>query len=106
MALLGSLIGQFVARRQAEEEVRANESRLRAMLEAALDAVVTMDHQGRVAGWNHAATAIFGYHPNEAIGREMARPDRPPSLRRAHTGRGSPARLRASRRKFSTGGSS
>ena len=84
VALLGSLVGQFVARRQAEEEVRANESRLRAMLEAALDAVVTMDHQGRVAGWNHAATAIFGYHPNEAIGREMGDLIVPPSLRRAH----------------------
>jgi PAS domain S-box-containing protein len=84
MDLVGSLIGQFVARRQAEEEVRANESRLRAMLEAALDAVVTMDHSGRVVGWNHAATAIFGYHPNEAIGREMAEVIVPPSLRRAH----------------------
>ena len=82
--LLGSLVGQFVARRNAEEEVRASESRLRAMLEAALDAVVTMDHQGRVVGWNHAATAIFGYHPNEAIGREMGELIVPPSLRRAH----------------------
>jgi PAS domain S-box-containing protein len=84
MSLLGSLVGQFVARRQAEEEVRANESRLRAMLEAALDAVVSMDHQGRVAGWNHAATATFGYHPNEAIGREMAELIVPPHLRRLH----------------------
>ena len=84
MDLLGSLIGQFVARRQAEDDVRANESRLRAMLEAALDAVVTMDHSGRVIGWNHAATAIFGYHPNEAVGREMAELIVPPSLRRAH----------------------
>jgi PAS domain S-box-containing protein len=84
MGLLGSLVGQFVARRQAEEEVRANESRLRAMLEAALDAVVTMDHQGRVVGWNHAATAIFGYHPNEVMGREMAELIVPPTLRRAH----------------------
>jgi PAS domain S-box-containing protein len=54
------------------------------MLEAALDAVVTMDHRGHVAGWNHAATAIFGYHPNEAIGREMADLIVPPHLRRAH----------------------
>jgi PAS domain S-box-containing protein len=84
MDLLGSLIGQFVARRHAEEEVRGNESRLRAMLEAALDAVVTMDHQGNVIGWNHAATAIFGYHPNEVIGREMADLIVPPHLRRAH----------------------
>jgi PAS domain S-box-containing protein len=84
MVALGSQVGQFVARRQAEEEVRANESRLRAMLEAALDAVVTMDHRGRVIGWNHAAVAIFGYHPSEAIGREMAELIVPPSLRQQH----------------------
>ena len=46
MRELGSQVGQFVARRHAEEAVHASESRLRAMLEAALDAVVTMDHRG------------------------------------------------------------
>jgi PAS domain S-box-containing protein len=84
MATLGSQVGQFVARRHAEEEVHARESRLRAMLEAALDAVITMDSGGRVIGWNHAATAVFGYHPSEAIGREMAELIVPPRLRQQH----------------------
>src|SRR5439155_3182346 len=48
MRELGSQVGQFVVRRHAEEAVNASESRLRAMLEAALDAVVTMDQRGRV----------------------------------------------------------
>src|SRR6266516_1672544 len=72
MGALGSEVGQFVARRHAEEEVRASESRLRAMLEAALDAVVTMDHRGHVLGWNHAAETTFGYRADEAVGRDMA----------------------------------
>jgi PAS domain S-box-containing protein len=84
MAVLGSLAGQFVARRHAEEEVRASESQLRAMLEAALDAVVTMDHRGLVTDWNQAAAAIFGYHASEAIGREMAELIVPPRLRQQH----------------------
>jgi PAS domain S-box-containing protein len=84
MATLGSQIGQFVARRHAEEEVRASESRLRAMLEAALDAVVTMDAGGRVIGWNQAAAAVFGYHANEAIGRDMADLIVPERLRQQH----------------------
>ena len=84
MAALGSQVGQFVARRRAEEEVRASESRLRAMLEAALDAVVSMDAQGRVIGWNHAAEAIFGYPASEVIGREMSELIVPPALREAH----------------------
>jgi PAS domain S-box-containing protein len=84
MAALGSLVGQFVARRRAEDEVRARESRLRAMLESALDAVVSMDADGRVIGWNHAAERIFGYRPGDAVGREMAELIVPPALRDAH----------------------
>jgi PAS domain S-box-containing protein len=81
---LGNQVGQVVERRRAEEEVRKSESRLRAMLEAALDAVVTMDHRGRVIGWNHAAEATFGYTAGEAIGRDMAELIVPPTLRDAH----------------------
>jgi PAS domain S-box-containing protein len=84
MHVLGSQVGQFVARRHAEEEVRASESRLRAMLEAALDAIVTMDARGRVLGWNHAAETSFGYRADEAIGQDMADLIVPPSLRSAH----------------------
>jgi PAS domain S-box-containing protein len=54
------------------------------MLEAALDAVVTMDSGGRVIGWNQAAAAVFGYHANEAIGRDMADLIVPPRLRQQH----------------------
>jgi PAS domain S-box-containing protein len=84
MRALGTQLGQFVARRRAEEEVRASESRLRAMLEAALDAVVTMDADGRVTGWNPAAEAIFGYAAAEAIGKYMADVIVPPRFRDRH----------------------
>jgi PAS domain S-box-containing protein len=84
MRVLGSQVGQFVARRQAEDEVRASESRLRAMLEAALDAVVSMNHDGCVIGWNRAAEVIFGYSADEAVGREMADLIVPPALRPRH----------------------
>jgi len=84
MSLLGSLVGQFVTRRRAEEQVRASESRLRAMLAASLDAVVTMDADGRVAGWNDAAEAMFGYAADEAMGKEMADLIIPPALRPRH----------------------
>ena len=75
--MLGSQVGQFVARRQAEEEVRANESRLRAMLEAALDAVVTMDAGGRVLGWNHAADGDLRLPRERGDRPRHGRPDRP-----------------------------
>jgi PAS domain S-box-containing protein len=84
MGVVGSQVGQFVGRRRAEEEVRARESRLRAMLDAALDAVVSMDAEGRVIGWNPAAEATFGYRSTEVVGREMAELIVPPRLREAH----------------------
>src|SRR4051794_30298809 len=65
METLGSQVGQFVARRHAEREVKASEARMRASLEASLDAVVSMDSFGRVLGWNHAAVAMFGYQASE-----------------------------------------
>ena len=52
--------------------------------QAALDAVVTMDHRGRVIGWNHAAETTFGYRAEEVVGRDMADLIVPPSLRGAH----------------------
>jgi PAS domain S-box-containing protein len=64
--------------------VHASESRLRAMLEASLDAVVTMDHRGCVVGWNHAAETIFGYGIEEAVGKDMAELIVPPTLRPRH----------------------
>jgi PAS domain S-box-containing protein len=84
MGVIGSQVGQFIARRHAEAEVRARESRLRAMLEAALDAVVTMDARGRILDWNHAAETTFGYRAHEAIGRDMADLIVPPRLRPSH----------------------
>jgi PAS domain S-box-containing protein len=84
MDVLGSQIGGLVARRRAEERIAANESRLRAMLEASLDAVITMTADGRVIGWNRAAETVFGYPADEAIGQELAELIVPPSLRAAH----------------------
>jgi PAS domain S-box-containing protein len=84
MTVLGSQVGEFVARRRAEEELRASESRVRAMLESALDAVVTMDHRGRVVEWNPAAEETFGYSKSDAVGRDMATLIVPPYLRDEH----------------------
>jgi PAS domain S-box-containing protein len=83
-AILGSQIGQFVVRRQAEDAVRESEARNRAILDAALDAVITMNHRGEVIEFNRAAEQIFGYPASCAIGRQLADLIVPPSLRDAH----------------------
>ncbi len=81
---LGHQVGRFVEHRAAERAVRENEARLRATLDAALDAVITMDGEGRVVAFNAAAERIFGYSAEEATGREMAELIVPPALRERH----------------------
>jgi PAS domain S-box-containing protein len=72
-----------VARARAAE-LAASEARQRAILEAALDGVISIDGPGRITYLNTAAERIFGYRADEVIGRELAEAIVPPSLRDAH----------------------
>ncbi|MBA3300719.1 MAG: SpoIIE family protein phosphatase [Thermoleophilaceae bacterium] len=84
MATFGRQIGQFIERKQADLAVRESESMKGAILAGALDAVVTMDHAGRVSEFNPAAERIFGYSAAEAIGADLAGLIIPPEMREAH----------------------
>jgi PAS domain S-box-containing protein len=64
--------------RAKENEVRA------AMVDAALDCVVTMDASGRVTHFNAAAAETFGYEPSYAVGRTLAELIVPPRFQAAH----------------------
>jgi PAS domain S-box-containing protein len=81
---LGRQIGEFIDGLRAEEAVRVSEARKRAVLASSLDAVITMDHRGRVVEFNPAAEQLFGYSEEAAVGQEMATLVIPPALRDAH----------------------
>jgi PAS domain S-box-containing protein len=72
-----------IARARAAE-LAASETRQRAILEAALDAVISVDRFARVTYVNSAFEDIFGYRADEVTGRELAELIVPPSLREAH----------------------
>jgi PAS domain S-box-containing protein len=84
MSALGDQIGQALERRRDVESLQAKDARHRAMLEAALDCVVTMDHRGCVIDFNPAAERTFGYRASDVVGRDMAELIVPPSLRARH----------------------
>lgn len=56
----------------ANAALRASEERTRAILANALDAVVMMNRDGVITGWNRAAEGIFGWTAEEALRREVA----------------------------------
>jgi PAS domain S-box-containing protein len=65
-------------------ELAASEARQRAILEAALDGVISIDGQARITYLNTAAERMFGYLAHDVIGRDLAEAIVPPSLRDAH----------------------
>ncbi len=74
-----------IARKQAVAALQASETRTRAIVESALDAVVTMDERGIITGWNSQAAEIFGYQEREISGRLLSDTILPPRYREAHT---------------------
>jgi PAS domain S-box-containing protein len=69
---------------QQDVALRESESRVRAVLNSALSAVVVIDHTGRITEWNARAEAMFGWSRVEALGRMLADTIIPPIHREAH----------------------
>jgi PAS domain S-box-containing protein len=84
MGRIGRQIGQQIGRRRVEEAMRQSEALRGAVLESALDCVITMTHEGRIIEFNQAAESTFGYSRREVAGKFLADLIVPPSLRQAH----------------------
>lgn len=76
---VGKQIGLFVERTEVEAALHENEARTSLIIDTALDAVITMDHIGRVTEWNAQAEQVFGWSAHEVIGRTVADTIFPPS---------------------------
>ena len=57
----------------ANDALVHGEARLRAIIESAMDAVITIDENQHIVIFNAAAEAIFGYPRHEAIGNPISR---------------------------------
>ncbi len=69
---------------QAAAALRESEAHQTAILASALDAIVGMDHQGRITEFNLAAEKTFGYTRGEVLGRLLAEVIVPPAMRERH----------------------
>ena len=81
---LGFQLGVFLESRRAQEVARAQRLRNAAVVEIALDCIITIDHEGRILEWNPAAERTFGHSRSEVLGRQLAETIIPPKYRDAH----------------------
>ncbi|WKK66639.1 SpoIIE family protein phosphatase [Lutimonas zeaxanthinifaciens] len=71
---LAGLIGigrDITDRKETEEKIRASENRFRSITSTAIDAIVSANKHGIIESWNPAATRIFGYTEEEALGQNL-----------------------------------
>lgn len=69
---------------KAREELGESESKLRNIIDVALDAVVLIDDRGMVTAWNQQAKETFGFSRDEAIGKRLSELIIPKQYKAAH----------------------
>ena len=69
---------------QAERALRESEARKSAVMESALDCIITADHEGRITEFNPRAQETFGYTQAEVLGKEFDQTIIPPAFRESH----------------------
>src|SRR5688572_4601980 len=78
------IVGIAIERHVSEDQLRRSEARKAAILDSALDCIVTIDHEGRITEFNPAAERTFGYRRADVVGKHLADVIIPPSLRAEH----------------------
>ena len=73
----GNIIGTFgisrdiTKQKYAEETLKHSEERFRSVAHSANDAIITIDYNGNILGWNRGAENIFGFKDTEIIGESL-----------------------------------
>ena len=70
--------------RQKKEIILAQHSKLEAFFDTSIDAVVQMDFDGYITGWNHQAEKIFGWSAEEILEQTIEQTIIPERYREAH----------------------
>ena len=78
------LESEIAERQRVEAALRESEEKYRHIINAAADAIISLDEHGLVREFNDAAEQMFGFAKAEVLGKPLTPTDAPTSARRAH----------------------
>ncbi len=71
LAVTNTLAG-IILRYKTEEILKEREEHLRSVIQTAMNAIISIDAESRIAFWNDGASNIFGYSAEEVIGKDIS----------------------------------
>ena len=71
LAMIGAQVGRVVERERAEKALRISEAMFAGIISISSDAIVSIDAEERIIGFNQGAETIFGYSSEEALGQQL-----------------------------------
>lgn len=83
-SVVARVLRYAIERRAAEARLHERDAHYRSIVEASLDAIISMDEAGRVREFNPAAETMFGYSRAQALGRDLAELIMPERMRARH----------------------
>ncbi|MEN8108221.1 MAG: PAS domain S-box protein [Pseudomonadota bacterium] len=82
--LFAGIVHDLSVHTRVEQELLESEERNRAIIDSALDAVITIDAEGIITGWNAQAEIMFGYPGAEVLGKRLSDTIIPRQYKEAH----------------------
>ena len=64
-------VRDITEQKRAANRLRESEERLSSIIDTAADSIVVIDEKGLIQSANRATEGIFGYHPDDLVGRDI-----------------------------------
>lgn len=72
IGVIAAAINALIHYKQMLYTLQTNQTRLSTILDTAVDGIITIDMQGHIVSFNHAAEQIFGWTTDEVMGKDTA----------------------------------